>query len=232
MRRRALLIPFVLLAACATPSSPTDTIDPEPFLTLTLTDPASDWVIAPAEGPPSIVPYAPADVTSVRLGVSGSYLYVQVNYAANIPTAPVNIPAQAGMPAQVVREQGFSLDFNMDGDERTGAGAWPVINGVDIFFALRVDYGDDAEAYANFDFTGNDVHFNRGHVTGTIVAGGAGTNSLTARFDVSALGAFFPRGRAVVVGAWSEAESSDAGGRTIYHHFAYDPVPAVPWTTP
>ena len=57
-------------------------------------------------------------------------------------------------------------------------------------------------------------------------------HDFTARFDVSSPGTFFPRGAAVVLAGWSEAESSDAAGATLYRHFAYDPYAAATWTIP
>ena len=107
-----------------------------------------------------------------------------------------------------------------------------MINGVDIFFAVQFRYGSTPSAYAHYDFPGGDVHNSRGRIDGVIVAGGPGSTSVAARFDTSSLGAFFPRGRAVTVGGWSEAESSTSSGTTLYHHFAYDPVAAVQWTIP
>lgn len=226
------------LSAChssgSSPSSPSVAAPAnlDSVLTLTLSDPVGDLQIAPQEGPPSLVPYPQADVTSVRLGIDGQYLYVQVTYASAIPGSAVTIPAQAGMPQQFVRQQGISFNFNVDGNDHNGASAFPVITGIDIFFAIEIRYGAAPMAYANYDFAGGDVHQNRQHLDGVIVEGGAGSNRITARYDVSALGNFFPRGANVVVGGWSEAESSDAAGNTLFHHFAYDPYTASSWTIP
>jgi hypothetical protein len=223
----------LVLGGCgSSTTAPTAPANLDSILSLTLADPAGDFQIAPQEGPPAVVQYPPADVVSYRLGVEGQYLYLQVNYAAAIPGGPVTIPAQQGMPVQFVREQGCSFDFNVDGNVNTGASGFPAINGIDIFFGIKLLYGTPPQAYANYDFTNNDIHLNRGHIDGVVLDGGAGSTRVTARFDVSTLGSFFPRGAAVMVGGWSEAESSDAAGNTIYHHFAFDPVPAVAWTIP
>ncbi len=235
LARYAIVLLPALTAGChrnpvvPTASAPANL---DSILTLTLTDPVGDQQLAPQDAPPVLVAYPPADVTSVRLGVDGQYLYAQVTYAATLPSAAVTIPPQQGMPQQFVREQGISVNCNVDGDDRNGASAFPVITGIDIFFAIQVRYGKSTMAYANFDFANGDIHQNRRQIDGVIVDGGPGTNRVTARWDVSGLGAFFPRGRTVVVGGWSEAESSDAAERTLYHHFAYDPYTASPWTIP
>jgi hypothetical protein len=202
------------------------------ILTKTHSDPSGDLVLAPFDGPPSVVTYPPVDLVSVKLGVSGSTLYMRVTFAGAIPGAPVQLPAQGEMPAQTVKDQGMSLDMDIDNSEATGAGGWPVMGGIDIFFAVRFVYGGTREAYANYDFPSGDVHANRGHIEGTIVEGGPGSDHVTVAFDVSALGAFFPRGRSVRIGAWSEAESYRADGSLLYHHFAFDPTVAESWTIP
>jgi hypothetical protein len=237
-RRVALLLAALGLSAChgsgASPSSPSIAAPAnlESIFTLTIPDANGDFELAPAEGPPSVVQYAAADVSSVRLGMSGQYLYIQVNYAAAVPTAAATIPAQSGMSTQFVRRQSISFNFNVDGNDHNGASAFPIITGIDIFFGFAITYGNGTpDVYAHWDFANGDIHQNRSQMNGEVVQS-AGANTITARFDVSSLGSFFPRGANVVVGGWSEAESSDASGNTIYHHFAYDPYMAANWTIP
>lgn len=206
--------------------------DIETILAKTHSDPASDQVIAPHEGPPELVLYPPSDLISIRLGLSGSVLYMRVKFAGVIPTGPVAVPAQGTMPAQIAKDQGMSLNMDIDNDVKTGAAGSPVMNGIDIFYAVRFVYGVRSEAYVNYDFPGYDVHANRGHLEGSILEGGPGSDYVTVGFDVSGLGAFLPRGRSVVIGAWSESQSFRPDGSLLYHHFAYDPTTAESWTIP
>jgi len=239
-RLRWIAIAGVVLAASAchsggSPTSPSPAeaapSNLESIFTVTLSDPSGDQERAPQEAPPVLVAHPSADVTSVRLGMSGQFLYVDVTFAAPMPDGPVTIPAQSGMPQQFVREQGISIDMNVDGNIQTGASAFPVIQGIDIFFAIQSTYGKASLAYANYDFANGDVHQQRGHLDGVMLQSSA-ANHVTARYDVSSLGNFFPRGASVVVGGWAEAESSDAAEKTLYHHFAYDPYASATWTIP
>ena len=110
----ALVCACVAAACHAPPAAPEAPANFGAILALTLSDATGDFVLAPQEGPPVVVPYPPTDLTSLRPGVDGQYLYVQANYAAAIPTTAVSIPAQQGMPAQTVREQGVSFNFNSE----------------------------------------------------------------------------------------------------------------------
>jgi hypothetical protein len=241
-RTRLMIVPLGLIttlafgASCKKkgPTAPTLTLPAniESILTTTHSDPTGDQVLAPFDGPPAVVQYPPADLVSIRLGVSGSILYMRVTFAGVIPGAPVQLPAQGAMPVQIVKDQGMSLNLDIDNNETTGAGGWPVIGGIDIFFAVRFVYGANAMAYVNYDFPSGDVHANRGHIEGTIVEGGPGSDRVTLAFDVSTLSAFLPRGRTVNMGAWSEAQSYRQDGSLLYHHFAYDPTVAERWTIP
>ncbi len=243
-RRRMIVVVGLVIALAAgagckkkgpaAPTAPKLTLPPniDAILTTTHSDPPGDQVLAPFDGPPALVHYPPADLVSIRLGVSGSVLYMRVTFAGVIPGAPVPVPAQGANPAQTVKDQGMSLNMDIDNDDRTGAGGWPVIGGIDIFFGVKFVYGDYATAYANYDFASGDVHLNRGHLDGDIVEGGPGFDHVTVAFDVSGLGAFFPRGRSVEIGAWSEAQSFNEDGSLLYHHFAYDPTVAESWTIP
>jgi len=206
--------------------------DIEVILTKNHLDPASDQVIAPQEGPPVVFLYPPSDLISIRLGVRGSVLYMRVTFAGVIPSAPFAIPAQGIFPAQVVKDQGMSLNMDIDNNVNTGAAGSPVMNGIDVFYGVKFVYGDYSTAYVNYDFPGNDVHANRGHLEGSFLEGGPGFDHITVGFDVSGLSAFFPRGRSVVIGAWSEAQSFRTDGNLHYHHFAFDPTTAERWTIP
>jgi hypothetical protein len=206
--------------------------DIEIILAKTHSDPASDQVIAPTDGPPEVVLYPPSDLISIRLGVRESVLYMRVTFAGLIPKTPFTIPAQGVMPAQVVKDQAMSLNMDIDNDVKTGAAGSPVMNGIDIFYAVQFIYGVRSGAYVNYDFPAYDIHANRGHLEGTILEGGPGSDHVTFAFDISGLGAFFPRGKSVVIGAWSESQSFRVEGNLLYHHFSYDPTTAESWTIP
>lgn len=206
--------------------------DIETILAKNHLDPANDQVIAPQEGPPVVFQYPPSDLVSVKLGVSGSVLYMRVTFAGVIPSGPFAIPAQGIFPMQVVKDQGMSLNMNIDNDLKTGAAGSPVMNGIDVFYGVKFVYGDYSTAYVNYDFPGNDVHLNRGHLEGSFLEGGPGFDHVTVGFDISGLSSFFPRGRSVVIGAWSEAQSFRTDGSLLYHHFAFDPTTAENWTIP
>jgi len=234
-----LLLLVLLLAACGggggssdqspQPRVPTDI---EQILTLKYLDPAGDQVLAPADAPPFLIPYAPADITKIEAGLRWPTLYMRVTWAAPIPAQPVAIPAQGLLPAMTVPGHGMSLVLNSDNDATTGSNGAEMVAGVDIFFGVKVYYGLPVGAYANFDFANGDIHLNRGHIEGTLLDGGAGSPTVLVAFDLTNTGTFFRRGLTVPIGAWSEAESYDGNGKLVFHHFAYDPVAASSWTIP
>lgn len=232
----ALLLAFLLLA-CAGGGGPghgpTGQVpaDIEQILALRSLDPPGDQVRAPADAPPSVIPFPPADLTRIEAGVRWPTLYLRVTWAAPIPAGPVAIPAQGGLPAMTVPGHGMSLVLDSDNDPGTGANGAEMIGGIDIFFAVKVTYGAWVEAYANYDFASGDIHLNRGHLEGTLLEGGPGSSTVLVAFDLSSTGRFFRRGLTVPIGAWSEAESFN-GGTRVFHHFAYDPVAAGSWSIP
>lgn len=190
-------------------------------------DPSGDQEGLPPEmaGPPYSGPvlFPSIDVTDVRLGVDGDFLYMRVQFAGPVPSDVVHV-AQAGeVEEQWVKNQGMNVAANVDGDEATG-GSGEGVSGIDIFFAVSFDYGVQAQIYANYEFPDGDVHHHQNQIVGELGPGGPGHDFAVARYDVSSLGAFFPRGTTVEVGSWSEAESFNADGSLKYHHFAFDRV--------
>ena len=186
-----------------------------------LPDGTNDLALANSEAPPSVIPYPPADITGVYAAVSGNYLYVKFTFNALIPTGVQSVSGQ------VVTGQGTNLSLDSDNNPLTGA-AGDGIAGVDIFFAVNITYGASRplKPYANFGFPSGNIHNNTGSLTGAYRSGGPGYSHVVARWDISGLGAYFPRSTLVKAGSWSEAPS------TQYHHFAYDAVTALNWTTP
>lgn len=230
MRRMWLCLSVTCLTAAgsckhdALPTMPMPS-DIEQILTLKWIDATGDQVLAPAAGPAYVIPYPPVDLTKIEAGVQGSMLYMRVTYAAPIPTQPVSIPAKGGLPAMTVRNQGMSLNLDADDNPTTGADG-----GIDIFFAVKFIYGQNLYVYANYDFLTTDIHLNRGHLQGALIDGGPGRNFVLVGFDLTSVGAFFHRGVTVPIYAWSEAESFDASGTLLYHHFAFDPMADSHWT--
>jgi hypothetical protein len=214
------------------PAQPKVPADIEQILTLKYLDPSGDQVRAPADAPPFVLSYPPADITRIEAGLRWPTLYMRVTWAAPIPSQPVAIPAQGGLPAMTVPGHGMSLVLDSDNDPKTGSNGAEMIGGVDIFFAVKTYYGSSIGAYANYDFANGDIHLNRGHLEGTMLEGGPGSPSVLVSFDLSTTGTFFRRGVTVPIGAWSESESFDGGGKLVFHHFTYDPVAAGSWIIP
>lgn len=255
MKQLRFLLPFSIamaLISCdgSDGNDPTGPTGPEPFtydaawpadieavFTTSFSDPGGDQEALPVEmaGPPysGPVPFPPVDVTEVQLGIEGDFLYMRVRYAGTIPTDVVHI-AQAGeVEEQWVRNQGMNVAVNSDGAPSGGSGEG--VAGIDIFFAVSFEYGVTSQIYANYDFPDGDVHHHQYQIVGELGLGGPGHDFAVARYDVSNLGPFLPRGIEVDVGSWSEAESFNADGSLKYHHFAFDrvidggrwPIPAL-----
>ncbi len=183
----------------------------------------------PYSGP---VPFPSVDVTRVSVGVDGDFLYMRVEYAGPIPESPVHVLPDGEVEEQWANNQGMNIALNVDGDIQTGGGGEGV-SGIDIFFAVSFDYGRQNNIYANWDFPDGDVHHNLHQMEGEIGEGGPGHNFALVRYDISALGVFFPLGQTVDIGSWSEAESFNADGSLKYHHFAFDRViDGGTWTLP
>lgn len=197
-------------------------------LTTTFTDPQGDQELLPPDqdGPPYSAPVAfpSVDITSIAVGVDGAFLYMRVDYAGVIPVDPAYIAPSGEIEEQWVTNQGMNIALNVDGDVGTGGGGEGV-SGIDIFFAVSFDFGDRSLIYVNWDFPDGDLHHNVSQMDGELGDGGPGEDYAVVRYDISNLGAFFPRGETVDIGSWSEAESYDApNGNLMYHHFAYDRV--------
>ena len=194
--------------------------DPALF-TASISDATGDFEIA-SEGPPSVIPFPPIDVTRVLLGVSGDYLYFRLEFDGIIPRAKPQISGQT------VQSHFADLGFDMDRNAATGASIGS-IGGVDLILGTSIDYGREYIGFPNasFDFANNNADEARETRYGEYRSGGPGTNFIVARFAISQFDpALFPHGDSVKVGGWSEAKSVD------YHHFAFDTVPTIDWTLP
>ena len=228
--RTMLLVLALTLIACGgggdgggSNSGPTPFTFAEPWpadmsavYTITVNDTVDDLEIAPGGAPPYMTDYPPVDVVGVSLGVDGDFLYVRFDFNAALPTGDVTIPDSPPVEAQIVENQSISVNFNSDGDLATGAGG-EGIDGIDIFFALVLEYGFEYMVYTNFGFPDGDIHHHQGHAEGELGDGGPGFDYAVLRFRISDFSAYFPRGETLEFGGWSEAES------TLYHHFAFDP---------
>ena len=196
-------------------------------LTTVFTDGAGDQEALPPEmaGPPysGPVPYPAVDVTEILLGADAEFMYMRVQFASTIPSAAVHVSEAGEIEEQWVRNQGMNVALNSDGDIDTGGGGEGV-SGIDIFFAVGFEYGQKTSVYANWDFPDGDLHNQMNHMLGEVGEGGVGHDFVLVRYDISQLGAFFPRGATVDVGSWSEAESFNQDGSLKYHHFAFDRV--------
>ena len=201
------------------------TIFPDPWptdlsavYTSHVTDPADDLDIAPGGAPPyaSPVDYPPVDVTDISMGVDGEFLYIRYDFAGALPDAPFAVAASGEVEQQTVEHQSISINFNSDDDLGTGAGG-EGIDGIDIFFALVIEYGFETKVYANYGFPDGDIHHHQGQTIGELGPGGPGHDYVILRYKITDLGQYFPRGTTRDFGGWSEAESD------LYHHFAFDP---------
>lgn len=201
------------------------------ILTGSIIDPAQDY--DPSE-PPYQVDFQAVDLLTMSFGVDQGYLYIRLDYSGVIPEGPVSIEADGVIEAQIVTEQSTSFVIDTDNNDATGAGASNFVGnggmqGVDIFFGISVRYDSPlpVDAYANYDFTGGDIHLHNGQILGEFGAGGPGHDFIIARFDISGLEhAFWPGGDTVEVGGWAEAESD------LYHEFVNDFLTPVMWTLP
>ena len=173
----------------------------------------------PGDKPPALVSFGSGDVTGIALGVADDHLYLRVDFAEPIPTGPVAVPAQNGVPAQTVSSLSLSVVVDADQDDQTGGGASPWLEGVDLFFALSFKLGAQSLVYANYDFEGGDLHAHRGQVEGVIGEGGPGSTFVVVRYDLRSIPAqFLPRGATVGIGSWCEAESE------LFHEMSTDTI--------
>lgn len=199
------------------------------IFTYTISDESNDLVLANSDQPPHLVQFAPMDVTKIQLGFSGDYLYVRVDYADTIPTAPVVLEANDTVEAQTIKNQSISIVIDTDNSDATGASGESV-KGVDIFFALNFLYGSYSMQYANFDFPGTDIHIYNGDTKGELGAGGPGTTYAVVRYKRADFSTFLSPGKTVEIGGWAESESYDDKDSLKYHHFAFDAFTPGAWT--
>lgn len=193
--------------------------DQVPSDALTITDPAGDLALA-AEGPPSVIPFSPVDIRTVRLWKADGYLYIRADFEGEIPGEKPNVMGET------VNQQGLNVSIDTDNNRNTGAGIGS-IGGVDIFFALLIRYSQPPTApYANFNFQTTDVHSSTGHIEGEFRGGGPGNKFAVYRFSLSTIGSLFPSTGSATLGGWCEAESGS------YHHFAFDEFNTVTWILP
>ncbi|MCU7943686.1 MAG: hypothetical protein KZQ87_13500 [Candidatus Thiodiazotropha sp. (ex Cardiolucina cf. quadrata)] len=187
--------------------------------TATISESSNDYEVAPGGAPPYTTPvhYPPVDVIGLSMGIDNGFFYIRFDFAGPIPTTAVPITATGEIEAQTVNGQGISVNFNSDGDINTGAGG-EGIDGIDLFFAFSLEYGEPPYIYTNYGFPDGDIHHHLGHSDGEMGEGGPGYDYVVLRFLISVFTDYFPGGNTLDYGGWSEAESS------LYHHYAFDPM--------
>ena len=197
-----------------------------------ISDPADDLVPAPGGGSPAYpVDYPPADVTQVSLGVQGDYLYIRIDFADVIPTAPVYIPANPPVEDQVVHEHVTNIAMDTDNDDATGC-MGIFVDGVDVLFTVTVGYGlRGIRVNTLYDCIPGTDHY-QSELPGEYGAGGSGYDTVTVRHNVFNLGNLFPSGVNVEIDVWSEAMSFDSNGIELYHHYAFDMLTPTNWILP
>jgi hypothetical protein len=239
MKHSALVAVFALLLLVSCSSS-SDILSPDQpneadwvnlasqILSRSVSDPTGDFEASPSGAPPYSQPvaYAPADVTNVSFGLDDDYLYVQLDFDGNIPDAPQAISAAGEVESQTVLSQTFHLAMDTDNNDLTG-GSGNGVEGVDVVFVVRADYGQGFEVMASHGLPSGEVSVLGGQIHGELGAGGSGSNFLLARFDLSTIDpASLPRGASVEVGGWSEAESN------LYEDMTSDPLNTTSWSIP
>ena len=194
----------------------------------TLTDPAGDFELGAAGAPPysSPVPYSPIDVTQVTFGMSGDFLYLQLDFNGIIPAGPQNVPAAGEVEQQYVLAQSFTFALDTDNNDGTG-GTGGGIDGVDLCFAVQADYGEGLLVTAAYNLPAGPVNNVGAQLQGELGAGGPGSSFVLVRFDVSGINlTILPRGSVVEVGGWSVAESD------LYDGLSTDTLRAGSWAVP
>lgn len=166
--------------------------------------------------------YPPLDLTELSFGTAGGYLYLRVDLAAPIPAGPVPLSRDGEIEAQLIHEQAFLLQVETDGDEQTGAE-----EGVDIVFAITIEYGKPIDIQARFDFVEGDVTRYRGYVDGEFGGGGPGKAHVIVRYDTSSIPvAFWPFGSTVELRGRSTARSD------LYDSVSRDLLTPAKWKLP
>ena len=193
-----------------------------------LTDPADDFEIGADGAPPYTAPvaYSPIDVTQVVFGMSGDYLYMQLDFNGIIPTGPQTVSASGEVEQQSVLAQSFNFALDTDNSDATG-GSGGGVDGVDLCFGIHAEYGANFQINAAYGIGAGPIDTRGGQLQGELGAGGPGTNYVLVRFDVSAVStAVLPRGSSVEIGGWSVAESN------LYDGLSTDTLRNGSWTVP
>jgi hypothetical protein len=215
----------VFVAGCDDPPHAVDIPENlDTILSFSLLDDIDDQVRAPADAPPYRVSYPPADVLILSLGVDGTYLYLWVAFAGIIPGSDDPILATGDAEAQTVTGQGVTVGIDLDNNRATGFTGYQG-SGLDIAFTVS-SVGGHSSASAFVDENANGLGILVAPVDGTVLTGGANWTSVLVRYDISSLFDYLQPGRSVQVEAWAEAASD------LYHHLAFDVVPADTWVIP
>jgi hypothetical protein len=238
--RHELLTVGIMLAFLVSCSSSEDLFTPGPSLeaewvgdaaaaaTETLTDPTGDFEIGGAGAPPYNEPvaYSPIDVTDVGFGVMGDYLYLRLGFDGVIPESPQILAASGEVEEQYVLAQAFNFALDTDNNDATG-GTGEGVEGVDLCFTVEVDYGQGFQISASYGLPAGPIQTRGGQLSGELGSGGAGSDFLVVRFDVSGVdSSVLPRGTSVEVGGWAVAESD------LYSGLTTDPLSTRLWTVP
>ena len=90
--------------------------------TFTVNDPGSSFA-GEVPGVPAYideVDYPAVNVTTASLGIDSDYLYIRLDFAANIPPFPVMISTEGNIEEQIIASQRTVVAFNTDADGDTG----------------------------------------------------------------------------------------------------------------
>ena len=188
-------------------------------LTFTMDDPGSTYTGEVSGVPAYIdeVEYPAVNITTASMGIYGDYLYIRLDYAANIPPFPVMISAEGDIEDQIVASQLATIALNTDGDADTG-----VERGAEVLLAVAFNYGDDAEVYGEYDFDGS----GEVNLTGELGEGGMQYDYAILRYHILGLSTHFASGSTITVDIRSEAESD------LYDRFAYEEIAPTEWAIP
>ena len=240
MKHSVIVTVFSLLVLVSCTSS-TDILSPESSqgdadwvnaasqaLTQSIADPTGDFEASPTGGPPYSQPvaFSPADVTNVAFGLDENYLYVRLDYNGNIPDTPQSLSPAGEVESQMVLSQTFHLAMDTDNSDATG-GTGQGVDGVDLCFALRADYGQGFQVVASQSIPAGEISMLGGQIQGEIGAGGPGSKFVFARFGLAAIDLqVFAPGATIEVGGWSEAESD------LYNDMTSDSLRITSWSIP
>jgi hypothetical protein len=59
------------------------------------------------------------------------------------------------------------------------------VHGIEVFYAIDVDYGSRVQVYANYGFPSGDFHYADGQVEGELGEGGRGSDYALVRYKIS-----------------------------------------------